>query len=216
MPLSKETYDAIDPDRKKLVRQHAAKAVPSLGRRKKKTDSQDSQRRYVKIAPAGVESRQQLDGEATGAVSRALTRLLSPPRNVPSTGYQELRIKYNVDIANLASITDPLVGREACRLLVSEPGTLSKILRQTGSSYLSYLPSRYGSSVCLDRAMQCVASRLSFMTGSTMAESLSERLYGVALRELRKELEAEGRYRDNDVLCAAHLLSLFEVRNLPQ
>ncbi|RDW93342.1 uncharacterized protein DSM5745_00664 [Aspergillus mulundensis] len=132
------------------------------------------------------------------------------------TGYEALRATYNFDITYLASFTDVDLGKAAALPLQSQPSLLSSLLQQRSTSFLSYLPSRYGSSRCLDDAIHCVAARAGQMFGySTRAATISK-LYGKALRSLQHALSDSELCMGVDVYCATRLLTLYEFISPPE
>ncbi|KAL5333716.1 hypothetical protein BJX70DRAFT_403268 [Aspergillus crustosus] len=157
--------------------------------------------------------------------SRALVRQVMPVAGArdlvlslqPSfTGYEALRVKYNFDITYLTSLTDVDLGPSASPLLQEQPTLLTCLLQQQSSSFLSYLPSRYGSSQYLDDAMRCLAARAGQMFGFPTRAATMTVLYGKALQSLQRAL-ADGRLSlGPDVHCATRLLALYELISRPE
>ncbi|KAL5001532.1 hypothetical protein BDV10DRAFT_182434 [Aspergillus recurvatus] len=133
-----------------------------------------------------------------------------------STGYEALRATYNFDITYLASFTDVDLGKTAALRLQSQPTLLSNLLRQRSTSFLSYLPSLYGSSRCLDDAIHCVAARAGQMFGYPTRAATISRLYGKALRSLQYALSDPKLCMGVDVYCATRLLTLYEFISPPE
>lgn len=131
------------------------------------------------------------------------------------TGYEALRATYNFDITYLASFTDVDLGKTAALRLQSQPSLLSNLLQQRSTSFLSYLPSRYGSSRCLDDAIHCVAARAGQMFGYADRDAAIPRLYGKALKSLQHALSDPKSCIEVDVYCATRLLTLYEVVSTP-
>lgn len=145
------------------------------------------------------------------AVSRgeALNLPLAPQPSV--SGYEALRIAYNFDITLLTSFTDVDLVKTAAVPLQEEPNLLAKLLQQRTTSFLSYLPSRYGSSRCVDDAMRCLAARAGQIFGHPTRPETIAVLYGKALTSLQIALNDEHARLESNVYCATRLLTLYEV-----
>lgn len=132
------------------------------------------------------------------------------------SGYEALRVKYNFDITYLTSFTDVDLGKTASLFLHEhEDGQathLTRLLRQqSSSSFLSYLPSRYGASAVLDDAMHCLAARAGQIFGFNITAGTISALYARALKSLQGALTDTGLCLGADVYCATRLLTLYEV-----
>lgn len=137
------------------------------------------------------------------------------------SGYEALRVKYNFDIKYLASFTDVDLGKTASLFLHEhENGRaahLTRLLqRQSSSSFLSYLPSRYGASAVLDDAMHCLAARVGRIFGFSVSAGTISTLYARALKSLQGALTDNGLCLGADVYCATRLLTLYEVSYILQ
>ncbi|KAL4933736.1 uncharacterized protein BDV17DRAFT_286551 [Aspergillus undulatus] len=132
------------------------------------------------------------------------------------TGYEALRVIYNFDITYLASFTHVDLGKTAALPLQTQPNLISSLLQQRSTSFLSYLPSRYGSSPCLDDAMQCLAARAGQMFGHTTRAATISTLYGKALISLQSALGDGKLCMGADVYCATRLLTLYELISSPE
>lgn len=137
------------------------------------------------------------------------------------SGYEALRVKYNFDIKYLASFTDVDLGKTASLFLHEhENGRaahLTRLLqRQSSSSFLSYLPSRYGASAVLDDAMHCLAARAGQIFGFSVSAGTISTLYARALKSLQGALTDNGLCLGADVYCATRLLTLYEVSYILQ
>lgn len=135
------------------------------------------------------------------------------------SGYEALRVKYNFDITYLTSFTDVDVGKSAS-LFLHEHGDgqaahLTRLLQQqSSSSFLSYLPSRYGASAVLDDAMHCLAARAGQIFGFSITAGTISALYARALQSLQSALTDNGLCLGADVYCATRLLTLYEVSGI--
>lgn len=135
------------------------------------------------------------------------------PVRLSSTGYDLMRIQLGFDVLDLSALTTFHASRQTARALSEDPSRLVDVLRCRQFSYLSFLPSRIGHSVCVDNAVRCVASgvrgRLSSQSGPPCARTLS--LYSKALKSLQVALNHPSHYLQPDVLCATEILALYEV-----
>lgn len=135
------------------------------------------------------------------------------PANMPLTGYEAMRMKSNVDILDLSALTTYHVSRITAQQLATKPSYLINILRHRTWSFLSYVPSRWGNTLCLDHAVRCVVSRvqdyLSSPTGLPSPQSLNQ--YAVAIASLQKALSDPHQAISPDVLCATEVMALYEV-----
>ncbi|KAH8422305.1 uncharacterized protein LDX57_000063 [Aspergillus melleus] len=137
------------------------------------------------------------------------------PQPQPSyNGYETLRVKYNFDITDLTSFTDVDLGRIAYLSLRDQPTRLVSLLQKRSSSFLAFLPSRYGSSAYLDDAMHCVAARAGQMLGFPVRASTLSMLYVKALRSLQHAILDRTECLGPDVYCATRLLALYEVSHI--
>jgi len=128
-----------------------------------------------------------------------------------SSRYETFRLSYNFDITDLTSFTDVDLATNAYRLLQDEPNRLVSLLQKQYSSFLAYLPSRYGSSTCLDDAMHCVAARAGQILGFQMPKSMPYILYGKALKSLQIAISDGAECTVSDIYCVTRLLVLYEV-----
>lgn len=136
---------------------------------------------------------------------------LGPILQPLSSGYETFRRSYNFDITDLASFTDVDLATNAYRLLRDKPNRLVSLLQKRRSSFLAHLPSRYGSSACLDDAMHCVAARAAQILGSSMRKSTPSILYGKALSSLQIAIRDSVACTGPEVYCATRLMVLHEV-----
>lgn len=143
--------------------------------------------------------------------------VLNPSPTPPPSynGYETLRVMYNFDINDLTSFTDVDLGRIAYSSLRDQPTRLASLLQKRSSSFLAFLPSRYGSSSYLDDAMHCVAARAGQMLGCPVRASTPSMLYARALRSLQNAILDRKQVLGPDVYCATRLLALYEVSPYP-
>lgn len=129
-------------------------------------------------------------------------------------GYETLRVKYSFDITDLTSFTDVDLGRIAYLSLRNQPTRLASLLQKRPSSFLTYLPSRYGANPCLDDAMHCVAARAGQMLGFPIQASTLTVLYAKALNSLNTAIADGEHLLEADVYGATRLLALYEVSRI--
>jgi hypothetical protein len=139
---------------------------------------------------------------------------LGPVPQPLSSRYETFRLSYNFDITDLTSFTDVDLVTNAYRLLQGEPNRLVSLLQKQYSSFLIHLPTRYGSSTCLDDAMHCVAARAGQMLGFQMPTSMPYILYGKALKSLQIAISDDAECTESDIYCVTRLLVLYEVSHL--
>ncbi|KAF9891667.1 hypothetical protein FE257_003679 [Aspergillus nanangensis] len=173
-------------------------------------ETQDESSETTKAAAAAeVPSHQ--DEDETHITNNTIS--ISYPQ-LSYNGYETLRIRYNFDITDLTSFTDVDLGKTAFLSLQGQPARLAGLLQKQPSSFLAYLPSRYGWSVCLDDAIHCVVARAGQMLGFPIAGARASALYGRALASLRAACEDEEHRMQADVYCATRLLALYELVEL--
>ena len=138
---------------------------------------------------------------------------LAIPASIPSLGYEWMRIDYGFDLLDISALTTFHTGRITARLLSSEPLRLAHILRCRQWSYVSFLPSRYGHSACLDDAAHCVAARVRpwMMFPSDPPDEGVLSLYLKSLTSLQSTLNDPTLYLQPEVLCATIILAIYEV-----
>lgn len=147
-----------------------------------------------------------------------LTRLgATVPPSVPSSGYESMRINYGFDLLDVSALTTFHTGRITAQLLAREPYRLAYVLPFRQWSYLSFLPSRYGHSACLDNAANCVAARLRqwMSSPSDPPNDGVLSLYSKSLISLQGALNDPILCLRPEVLCATAILGIFEVSQLP-
>lgn len=133
--------------------------------------------------------------------------------NMPSVGYEMMRIQCNFDLLDLSAMTTFHVGRITSRALVEEPQRLVDVLQCRQFSYFTYLPSRWGHFACLDDAARCVANRVQrWISGSVDPHPETLALYSRALSSLQKAVNDPVLCLEPEVLCATEILSIHEVR----
>ena len=78
---------------------------------------------------------------------------------------------------------------------------------------MSYLPSLYGSSACLDHAVVCIVARVWYIIAPNgeVGERGVIQLYLRAIKSLQIALNCPTQRLAADVLCATEILALYEV-----
>ncbi len=135
------------------------------------------------------------------------------PARMADSGYELIKQKYAFHVVDLSALTTFHVTHGTVGCLADDPAVLTSILQEQQPSYLSHVPSRYGSCAALDAAVECVAARFQLFIRSPKSEITGavSRLYLKALKALQMALDAGSHVTDADVLCAAELLGLYEV-----
>lgn len=123
-------------------------------------------------------------------------------------------MKNGFDIIDLSALSTYHVGRATAEALSSDPLQLLRLLDFKQWSYMSYLPSLYGSSACLDDAVDCIIARARQILAphGEAGEREVIRLYLKAIDSLRKALNSPSQRLAAHVLCATEILALYEVR----
>ena len=193
-----------EPDRDVMLR-HEAQRIPV---------------RYQEQITKTINIESDPSQSAAAAISAVPTFLehasLQPPTipaSMPLTGYEAIRAESNVDILDLSALTTYHVSRITAQQLATKPSNLINILRHRQWSFLSYVPSRWGNTLCLDHAVRCVVSRvqdyLSSPTGLPSPQSLKQ--YAIAIASLQEALGDPYQAICPDVLCATEVMALYEV-----
>jgi hypothetical protein len=136
------------------------------------------------------------------------------PRSVPAQGYERARITFDFDLLSLSALTSFHFTRVSAKALTTSRERLRGVLMSSrDASYLDYVPQLYSQSRLIRRVVDCTLARAKrTVTGdSNVAESEILLLYGSALLELQSALQDPKRRFDAEVLCATHLLAMYEV-----
>ncbi|EXA31007.1 hypothetical protein FOVG_17646 [Fusarium oxysporum f. sp. pisi HDV247] len=202
-------------DAKTIVRRHAARSG-LICRQENITTLPDSRESIpaAKRAPGATSPAKNRHGMCKENTLRDASNLGSVPQPL-SSRYEAFRLSYNFDITDLTSFTDVDLATNAYRLLQDEPNRLVSLLQKQYSSFLAYLPSRYGSSTCLDDAMHCVAARAGQVLGFQMPKSMPYILYGKALKSLQIAISDGAECTVSDIYCVTRLLVLYELIGPP-
>jgi hypothetical protein len=140
------------------------------------------------------------------------TWLCSPVAN-PTNGYEALRAKYHFDITDLCLLTSFHVGQSTMSAMARDSNLLGTLLGKQMSSYLSFVPSRYGHKPYLTAVVDCVIAKAHgalYPPNACFFASMM-RMYGKALRTIQEAISDEEASRDADLLCAVQMLSFYEV-----
>ena len=142
---------------------------------------------------------------------------MAMPGNVPSIGYERMRIGYGFDLLDISALTTFHTGRVTAQVLSREPHRLAHVLRCRQWSYFSFLPSRYGHSACLDDAAHCVAARVRQWIDKplNLPDNGVLSLYSKSLTSLQSALGDPVTCLQPEVLCAAVILAIYEVSRGP-
>lgn len=151
--------------------------------------------------------------DAKSPPEQRLTYRPAVPVNMPSTGYEMLRMKCNFDILDLSALTTFHVGRITTEgLYACRPRGLINVLQCRQWSYFSYIPCRYGHFPCLDDAARCVASRVrGWVEGEVKTSATVLSYYVKALNSLQAAVNDPVQCTQPETLCATAVLSIYEV-----
>ncbi|KAF4460298.1 hypothetical protein FALBO_12926 [Fusarium albosuccineum] len=156
---------------------------------------------------------------STGDTSCLVPRwsLGTPSSPLPVLGVERLAVDTGVNILDLNELTHVHMGHAAGVILSRQPATLSKLASRRRESFLSYLPSRYGNTPCLDDALRCVAMKARRCLTSDLdpPKTTELSLYGKALRNLQIAVNDRASWHQPDTLCAIHILSMYELLGFP-
>ena len=214
-------YGVSKSDRVKIRRQAMAKV--GTERRKRGNYGQANRGQYpvfegaVDSKPGTAESEQKPEalgssdpyrGTQSGPVGCRRHMSQSIPATMPLSEWERAT---TVNGFNVLCIAVP-----GLELFVDSPDQLVSQLRQPKSSFLKYIPARYGSSPCLDHAVQAFVCKMREMLGAGDSKLRMGTLshYGKALRAIQTAIGERTAGLQTDVLCSIDLLSLIEVRHL--
>lgn len=126
------------------------------------------------------------------------------------TPYEKARCRYGADILDLSLLVNSNTHGFTESIMSTTRDWLPSVLDRSYTSYLNYIPSRYGINDCLTKAMNCLMLQLHNTLVDEPPE-LTIRMYSAALHSLQCALNDPTLRQHSDTLCAAHLLSLFEL-----
>ncbi|KAL5342727.1 hypothetical protein BJX70DRAFT_355648 [Aspergillus crustosus] len=204
-----------DEDARALIRRQAARS----GRKNQRSQTVSREQSGTpgpSTAMAVVRSRSETkttDGEGKLDLLDPVP-FLAPPLSL--SGYEALRMRYNFDITYLTTLADVSLGKFSSQLLQENPAIVNHLLQQQPSSFLSYLPSRYGSSPCLDAAIDCLAAGAGQVFGYPTKAATMAAAYDKALRSLQVAITGGSAHLGSDVYCATRLLTLYELISRPE
>jgi hypothetical protein len=138
---------------------------------------------------------------------------LTPPAANPTNGYEALRAESHFDIMDLCFLTSFQIGRSTLSKMARDSSLLGTLLGKQISSYLSFVPSRYGHKPYLTAVVDCVIAKAHgiFYRRNYGYPATALRMYGKALRAVQEAVSDEEASRDADLLYAVHMLSFYEV-----
>jgi hypothetical protein len=140
------------------------------------------------------------------------TWLCSPVAN-STNGYAALRAKYHFDITDLCLLTSFHVGQGTMSAMARDSSLLGTLLGKQMSSYLSFVPSRYGHKPYLTAVVDCLITKAhgTLHPHNAGISATMIRMYGKALRAVQEAIGDGEASRDADLLCAVQMLSFYEV-----
>jgi hypothetical protein len=155
-----------------------------------------------------------LDPSSTSlaCVEQNETWLPSPAAN-PTNGYEALRARYHFDIMDLCLLTSFHVGQGTMSAMARNSNLLGTLLGKQMSSYLSFVPSRYGHKPYLTAVVDCVIVKAhgTLHPHNAGISATMIRMYGKALRAVQEAIGDREVSLDADLLCAVQMLSFYEV-----
>jgi hypothetical protein len=155
-----------------------------------------------------------LDPSSTSlaCVEQYETWLPSPAAN-PTSGYEALRARYHFDITDLCLLTSFHVGQGTMSATARNSNLLGTLLGKQMSSYLSFVPSRYGHKPYLTAVVDCVIAKAhgTLHPHNAGISATMIRMYGKALHAVQEAISDVEASRDADLLCAVQMLSFYEV-----
>jgi hypothetical protein len=130
-----------------------------------------------------------------------------------TNGYEALRAKHHFDVMDLCLLTNFHIGQSTLSTMTRNPALLATLLGCGVSSYLSFVPRRYGHKPYLTAVIDCVITkaRSTFCPSDTGLSATATNMYGKALRAAQMAITDEGASQDADLLCAVQMLSFYEV-----
>ncbi|KAK5634334.1 hypothetical protein RRF57_010048 [Xylaria bambusicola] len=185
-----------------IIRRQAARS----GRRKHSRESASrSQEDCTSVTPKVKDSaREKFNVPPRAQYARPVMRLAI-------NGYETMRAVYNFDITTLDSFVNVDLAINAFRSLQDQPTSPVALLQKSSSSFLAYLPSRYGFTPFLNDAMHCVAAKAAQMLGHSSTQTSPSELHFKAIRSLYSAKQNDAACSKADIYCATRLLVLYEV-----
>jgi hypothetical protein len=131
----------------------------------------------------------------------------------PANNYEALRAEHHFDVMDLCSLTTFHIGRSTILAIAQNSNLLGTLLGKQMSSYLNFVPSRYGHKPYLTAIVNCVTAKARdtlYPSGASFSATVMK-MYAKALRAIQKAVSDEEASRDADLLCAVQMLSFYEV-----
>lgn len=132
---------------------------------------------------------------------------------MPLAGCERLIADVGFNVLDLDELIG-LASRQITKTAFSHGPSSLKPLIHHSEGYFPHVPARYGNCTCLDDALRCVATKVKHVISPESYGSPSGEtdLYGKALRSLQSAIASDA-WTDPSVLCAAELISIYEVCN---
>ncbi|KAF2733052.1 hypothetical protein EJ04DRAFT_439889 [Polyplosphaeria fusca] len=134
--------------------------------------------------------------------------------SMPAQGYERARILFDFDLISLSTLTSIHFNRASAKVLSADRSRLRLLLASaTDASYLVFVPQLYGQSTLIRLVVDCVLARAkqAVAEDACMHEQRILQLYCKALAALQSALMDKKRMFEPEVLCATHLLAIFEL-----
>jgi hypothetical protein len=135
------------------------------------------------------------------------------PATLFQTSYELMSMKYGLDAMDISTLASIHISRPARQEFLRDPSQIAQLLTKRRQSYFLYLPARYGHSVCLNDATDCLVSRVRQLlspNSEVWAKTVLS-LYVRALNSLQTAVQCSKLCLEADILCAAGILALYEV-----
>jgi hypothetical protein len=134
-------------------------------------------------------------------------------RDLARSDYSCLQVTDTFSLLNLSALTTLVLGHANKASFVLGGSSIADVFRRTTSSFLNYLPSRYGKIQELTDATECLIARLKCnLPGTTILDQDNmSRIYLKALQSLQQALSNENSSKSAETLCSVMLLRLYEL-----
>jgi hypothetical protein len=184
---------------------HASQTRPGGSPRKSTLIPQDQQKRS---------SGKRRKAAAAAKDPEHMSPLLALSAAMPASGIQKIIQEYGIDLVDLSALTHVHIGAVAAARFASDPVSLPRLLACRQESYLDHLYPRYGHTPALDDALKCLLMKAQQVLGTQQRVSSPAKIwsaYSRAIISLQESLRDANSWNAPDLLCAAEMLSLFEV-----
>lgn len=204
-----DNAQSITPIQKRIIRKQAMRKVAET-RKELGTYRKFNLGQY----PASTDSEDGKLPNASTMYNPQTSIKNSLPRCMSVQGYEKARITHDFDLFSLSALTSFHFGKATVKALADDPERLREMLRANKeSSYLDFVPGLYCTNKLIRSVVNCTLARAqqTICGRSNIPEAKILALYGTALMELQSALQDPLRSLEADVLCATHILAMYEV-----